>query len=78
MYAPIKNRRGKVVYTEVDPALYYGLPDKGGESSKNKPLNTPAFSTMTVPALLEDTPQQDTYFMDDQQPPAPRITKVRL
>jgi hypothetical protein len=67
--APTTTRRGKVIYTEVDPALC---------SSKKNPSMTPIPSTMTVSASLEDAFQQDTFFMDDQEPHAPRITKVRF
>ena len=70
-----KTRRGKTIYTEVDPAL---LSDEGGQSSKRKPSMTPPHSTETVPAPLEDTFQWDATLLDGQEPHERRVTKVRL
>jgi hypothetical protein len=74
---PTKTRRGKTIYTEVDPALY-DLSDEGGESPRRKPSMTPSHSTAKVPASLEDTFQWDAHLLDDQEPHEPRVTKVRL
>jgi hypothetical protein len=75
--APIRTRRGKITYTEVDAAPYYDSSDEGGESPKRKPSKTPSRSKTTVPASLEDAFQQEASCLGDQEPHVPRITKVR-
>jgi hypothetical protein len=74
--ARTKTRRGKDVYTKVDPALYYAS-DQEGESSKRKPSITPSQFTTTVPVSLEDTFQLGASSLEDQEPHAARVTKVR-
>ncbi len=51
---PIRIKRGKIIYTEVNAALYYTLSDEGGKSPKRKPFKTPSHFRTTLPALLED------------------------
>lgn len=77
IFKPTKTRRGKTVYTEVDAAPYYDSSDEGGGSPKRKPSKTPSRSKTAVPALLEETFQQEASCLDDQEPHIPRITKVR-
>ena len=75
---PTKTRRGKTIYTEVDAAPYYTSSDEEGKSLKRKPSKTPSHSKTTVPTRLEDISQLEASCLDDQEPCAPRITKVRL
>jgi hypothetical protein len=73
---PIRTRRGKTIYTEVDATSYYAPSDEEDESPKRKIPNTPSHSMTTVPASLKDTYQWEA-LLDDQEPHEPRITKVR-
>jgi hypothetical protein len=78
---PIKTRRGKTIYTEVDASSYYKSSDEEGEPPKRKPSKTPSgpsSSRATIPALLENTLQWEASCLDGQEPCVSRITKVRL
>lgn len=77
---PKKTRRGKTIYTEVDAGPDYTSSDEGGKSPKpkRKPSNTPSHSKTTISALVENTPQWEAAYLDDQEPHVSRITKVRL
>jgi len=79
VHTPTLTRRGKITYIEEDATPYYKPFNDGGELSKQKkPSNTPSRFKTTIPPLLEDPFQSESFFLNDEESNIRRITKVRL
>lgn len=78
IYVPMKTRRGKTIYKEVDAASYRASADGKAKSPPKKPsMANPSHSRTAIPVSLEDTFQGEASCLDDQEPHVPRVTKVR-
>ena len=62
---PIKTRRGKTIYTEVDAAPYYTSSDEEGKVLKRKPSKTPSHSKTAAPTSSKDISQLEASCLDD-------------